>query len=153
MVTSLGFIKLPRVLRDIEVALLTDKQMHQHKSFRLGTERALCRNRGGRWWIWHKKPFVNSRSPTMNLTLSAVERAWLATCYSPQPAEKSLAKHAYIPGDCPRVFLHTWGLSPGFLGHSGRQIIGRRGEISGGCSFGRARTAATPIIFKALRRE
>jgi hypothetical protein len=75
MVTSLGFIKLPRVLRDMEVGLLTDKQVHQHKSVRLGTEHALCRNRGGRWWIWYKKPFVNSRLTSMNLTRKAVERA------------------------------------------------------------------------------
>jgi hypothetical protein len=106
MVTSLGFIKLPRVLRDIEVALLTDKQVHQHKSVRLATEHALCRNRGGRWWIWYKKPFVNSRLPTMNLTRKAVERVWFATCCSRHLARKSLAKHAYIPGDCPQVFYH-----------------------------------------------
>jgi len=43
----LGFIKLPRVLRDIEVALLTEKQMHQHKSFGLATDDLLCRNKGG----------------------------------------------------------------------------------------------------------
>jgi hypothetical protein len=36
---------------------------------------------------------------------------------------------------------------------SGRQIVARCGEILGGCSFGRARTAATSTIFKALRRE
>jgi hypothetical protein len=47
MVTSLGFIKLPRVLRDIEVALLTEKQMHQHKSFRLGTGTCIVQKQGG----------------------------------------------------------------------------------------------------------
>jgi len=104
----LGFIKLPRVLRDIEVALLTEKQMHQHKSFRLGTEFALCRNRGGVWWIWFKKPSVISRSATMNLTGKAVERAWLATCCSWHSAGKSIAKHAKTTRDCPRVFTHTY---------------------------------------------
>ncbi len=82
--------------------------MHQHKSFRLGTEHALCRNRGGRWWIWHKKPFVNSRSPTMNLTRSAVERVRLATCCSGHSASKFIAKHGKTPRDCPRVFTHTY---------------------------------------------
>jgi len=43
----LGFIKLPRVLRDIEVALLTDKQLHQHKSFRLGTGTCIVQKQGG----------------------------------------------------------------------------------------------------------
>jgi len=78
--------------------------MHQHKSFRLGTEHALCRNRGGRWWIWYKKPFVNSRLTSMNLTRKAVERAWLATRRSRHSASKSIAKNAYTPRDCPQVF-------------------------------------------------
>jgi hypothetical protein len=102
----LGFIKLPRVLRDIEVALLTDKQVHQHKSFRLGTEYALCRNRGWRWWIWHKKHFVNSRSPTMNLTFKAVERASLATCCPQHSAAKSLTNTRTYSGTVPE-FMAT----------------------------------------------
>jgi hypothetical protein len=40
----------------------------------------------------------------MNLTFKAVERAWLATRRSRHSASKSIAEHAYILGDCPRVF-------------------------------------------------
>ena len=50
----------------------------------------------------------------MNLTLRALERAWSATCNSAQPAGKSLAKYAYIPGDCPQLKrIKTQGLSLG----------------------------------------
>ena len=141
--TSLGFIKLPRVLRAIAVALLTDKQMHKHKSFRLGTEHALCRNRGERWWIWYKKTFRDFTTD-IDESHSLSSRASLACDLLLAATSREIAR---------KTCVHTWGLSPSFLGHSGRQIIGRRGEISGGCSFGRARTAATSIIFKALRRE
>ena len=71
----------------------------------------------------------------MNLTRKAVERAWLTTCCSPQPARKSLAKHAYIPGDCPQVILQeiarkirgeTQGLSPSLYG----SLYGRENRIA-----------------------
>jgi hypothetical protein len=39
----------------------------------------------------------------MDLTLRALELAWLATRNSPQPAWKSLAIYAYIPRDCPQL--------------------------------------------------
>ena len=133
--------------------------MHQHKSFRLGTEHALCRNRGGRWWIWHKKTFVISRSPTMNLTPKAVERASVATCCTRHSASKSIAKHAYIPRDCPRVTrVHTQGLSPSLLaktvpvaflfstdttgGNSGSLVLNSKGELVG-VNFDRAFKATT----------
>ncbi len=67
---------------------------------------------GGGGGFGTKNLFVNSRSPTMNLTREAVERVRNATCCSQYSASKSIAKHAYILGtvpeqharDCPRVF-------------------------------------------------
>ena len=63
----------------------------------------------------------------MNLTRKAVERAWLTTCCSPQPARKSLAKHAYIPGDCPQLIrIKTRGLSPSLY----PSLYGRENRIA-----------------------
>jgi hypothetical protein len=120
----LGFIKLPRVLRDIEVALLTDKQVHQHKSFRLGIEHALCRNRGGEVVDLAQKTFCeftiaddeshfqgSRASLVCDLPLAAFSKqiqskTRLHPRYIPGTVPRySIAKHAYIPRDCPQVFI------------------------------------------------
>jgi len=48
----------------------------------------------------------------MNLTRKAVERVRLATRRSRYSARKSLAKHAYIPGDCPLLTRKKLGDCP-----------------------------------------